>query len=80
MPVQLLAANDKRSVRPHHEPVKERCELPDAIQRENMRDILIGPHDHHAAVFGIDATQGEDAISSDPPPSRGIGGTTKSYA
>ncbi len=28
-----------------------------------MRDILVRPHDHHAAVFTVDAAQGEDVVA-----------------
>jgi len=52
------------SAHSHHETIEEPRKLLKTIQREHMRDILIGPDDHHAAVFAIDATQGEDVVAA----------------
>ncbi len=34
-----------------------------AIERKNVRDVLVWPHDHHATPFAIDAAHGEDVIA-----------------
>ena len=47
-----------------HEPIKEPGELRIRIERQNMRDELVRPHDHHAAVLAIDAAHGEDVMSA----------------
>ena len=30
------------------------------VERENVRDELVRPHDHHAAPFAVDAAHAED--------------------
>src|SRR5438876_9795861 len=51
-----------RSVQLQHEAIEERRELRMAVERENMRDILIRPNHDHAARFSIDAAQREDVV------------------
>src|SRR6188768_2839196 len=53
-----------RSLPSHHETIEECRELLIAIERKNVRDVLVGPHDHHAPPFAIDATHGEDVIAA----------------
>ena len=43
-----------------HEPTKECRELHIAIQRENVRDVLVRTHDNHATSVSIYATHCED--------------------
>ena len=50
------------ALRLRHEAIEERRELRIAVERQNMRDVLVRPHDHHAAPFAIDAAHGEDVL------------------
>ena len=47
-----------------HEPIEIRRELRIAVERQNVRDELVRPHDHHAAPRAIDAAQGEDVLTA----------------
>ena len=53
-----------RSVPSRHETIEECRELRMAIERKNVRDVLVWPHDHHATPFAIDAARGEDVIAA----------------
>jgi hypothetical protein len=53
-----------RSVPSRHETIEECRELLIAIERKNMRDVLVWPHDHHAPFFAINATHGEDVVAA----------------
>jgi hypothetical protein len=53
-----------RSVPSRHETIEECPELLIPIERKNMRDVLIWPHDRHATTFAIDPTHGEDVIAA----------------
>ena len=59
-----LAECTLRSVLSRHEAIEECRELLIAIQRKNVRDVLVWPHDHHAPPFAIDAAQGKDVIAT----------------
>src|SRR5690606_29929325 len=45
-----------------HETVEERGKLAMARQRQDLRDILVRPHDDDAAILAVDATQIEDVM------------------
>src|SRR6516225_10991677 len=47
-----------------HEVVEERSELGICIEREHVRDVLIGPHDDHAACPPIDAAHCKDVVAA----------------
>ena len=47
-----------------HEPIEEGHELPHTVERQNMRDVLVRPHDHHAALFAFDAAHSEDITAA----------------
>ena len=47
-----------------HETIEECRKRRMAIERNNVGDVLVWPHHHHAAAFTIDAAQGEDVLSS----------------
>jgi hypothetical protein len=53
-----------RSVPSRHETIEECRELLIAIERKNVRDVLVWPHDHHAPSFAINATHGEDVVAA----------------
>ena len=48
----------------HHKPIEERREFGMPIERENVRDELVRPHDHDAAAFAIDAARSKDVIAA----------------
>ncbi len=43
-----------------HETVEERAELGIRVERKNMGDVLVGPHDDHAPPRSINAPQVEN--------------------
>ena len=47
-----------------HEAVEERSELAISIEREDMRDVLIRPHDDHAPCLPIDAAHCKDVVTA----------------
>jgi hypothetical protein len=51
-------------VRSRHETIEEGRELLITIERKNVRDVLVRPHDHHATRFAIDAAHGEDVAAA----------------
>ena len=53
-----------RSIPLQHETSEEGRKVRIGIERENMRDILVGPHNDHAAAFPIDATHAEDVAAT----------------
>jgi hypothetical protein len=53
-----------RSVPLRHETIEESRELLIAIERKNVRDILVWPHDHHTAPIAIDATHSKDVVAA----------------
>ena len=48
----------------YHEAIEERAELRMPVERQKMRNILIWPHDHHAAALAVDVTQTEDVTAA----------------
>src|SRR5262245_3369227 len=48
----------------YHEAVEECRELCMPIERKNVRDELVRPHDHHASPFAIDAAHREDVLAT----------------
>ena len=55
-----------RQFRPsaRQEAVEKRSKLLKSIERENVRNVLVRPHDHHAPRLAIDAAHGEDVIAA----------------
>ena len=51
-------------VRSRHEAIEESRKLLMAIERKNVRDILVRPRDHHATRFAINATHAEDVVAA----------------
>jgi hypothetical protein len=66
LPGGSLADSDRyvnrRKLRSDHESVEKRGEFGDAVQRQDVRHELIGPHDDDAAVFAIDAAPLENIV------------------
>ena len=61
---ESAAQPSRRSIRPQHEAVKIRRKLGMAIEREDMRDILVRPHHDHAAFVPIDAAHRKDVVAA----------------
>ena len=53
-----------RSLPSRHETIEECRELLIAIERKNVRDVLVWPHDHHATTFAIDPAHGENVVAA----------------
>src|SRR5262245_34627444 len=52
------------SSRSQHEPVEIGRKRRMAIERHHMRDVLIRPHHHHAALVPIDAAHRKDVLTA----------------
>src|SRR5438445_9253200 len=53
-----------RSALSRHEAIEECRERLIAIERKHVRDVLVWPHNHHAASLAIDAAHGEDVVAA----------------
>src|SRR5437868_4156696 len=60
---ESVARPPQRSLRLQHEPIEVCRKRRMAIERENMRDILVRPHHDHAAV-PFDAAHRKDVVTA----------------
>src|SRR5207248_10760034 len=64
VPAYRCAHEGYGSTRSQHEPIEICRQRRMAIERENMRDILVRPHHDHAAGFPFDAAHRKNVVTA----------------